>query len=140
MSVCTRATAIRLDMSIRIVDFSAAAAERILAYSSVAASAVSLGHGDRRSHVYAIHVEAGGEIGRHPAGFDQLFLVVRGSGWVAGSDGVRHPLAELQGAFIPTGEQHAKGSETGMVAIMVQSGSFDREPAAMPPEAPVLGN
>ena len=122
-------------MSIRVVDFSAAAAEPILAYASVSAAAVPLGHGAGESHVYAVHLGAGGEIGRHPAGFDQLFLVVRGSGWVAGSNGVRHALAALQGAFIPKGEHHAKGSETGLVALMVQAGSLDREPGAMPPGA-----
>ena len=94
---------------------------RILAYSSVAASAVSLGHGDRRSHVYAIHVEAGGEIGRHRRLRSALPRRPR-LGLGGGSDGVRHPSPNFRGVH-PTGEQHAKGSETGMVAIMVQSGS-----------------
>lgn len=111
-------------MPIRIVQFSADAAEPIMSYSSVTASAVALAQGEGKSHVYAVHVQAGGEIGTHPAGFDQLFLVVQGSGWVAGADGVRHSLSALQGAFVPKGETHAKGSQAGMVAIMVQASSF----------------
>jgi hypothetical protein len=113
-------------MPIRIVHFSAADAEPIGLYSSVLASAVALGHGEDGSHVYAVHIEAGGEIGSHPAGVDQLFLVVQGSGWGAGADGVRHSLSALQGAFVPRGENHAKGSQAGMVAIMVQASGFAR--------------
>ena len=43
-----------------------------------------------------------------------------GAGWVAGSDGERLPLAEGQAAFIERGEIHAKGSETGLTALVVQ--------------------
>ena len=123
-------------MTVRIVEFAPAVAQSIESYSSVSASAVSLGHGAGESHVYAVHIAPGGEIGVHPAGFDQFFLVVQGSGWVAGSNGVRQSLAALQGAFIPKGEQHAKGSVSGMVAIMVQASSFLQEPGLPPPQAP----
>jgi hypothetical protein len=109
---------------IRIVQFSADAAEPITSYSSVSSSAVALAHGEGASHVYAVHIQGGGEIGPHPAGFDQLFLIVQGSGWIAGADGVRHSLAALQGAFVPKGETHAKGSQAGMVAIMAQASNF----------------
>ena len=53
------------------------------------------------------------------AGFGQLFLVVAGS-WVSGDDGVRRPLGTGQGAFIGRGEVRAKGSDTGLMAVMVQ--------------------
>ncbi len=49
-----------------------------------------------------------------------MFLVVEGCGWVAGADGHRLTLAAGQGAHITWGEVHAKGSETGMTATMVQ--------------------
>lgn len=117
---------VALTVPIHIVEFKAGAAAPIESFSSLSASAVTLGHGVGESHVYAVHVEPGGEIGPHPAGFDQLFLVVQGSGWVAGSDGIRHPLATLQGAFVPQGETHAKGSVAGMVAIMVQAARLSR--------------
>jgi quercetin dioxygenase-like cupin family protein len=66
-----------------------------------------------------VHLEAGGEIGPHPAGIGQLFLVVAGSGWVAGADAVRRPLRAGQGAVIARGEVHAKGSDAGS-AVMIQ--------------------
>ena len=104
----------------QVVDFGPEQAEGIGEFGSRGARAVALGDGVGRAHVYAVHVEPGGQIGAHPAGFGQLFLVVTGSGWVAGADGRRVPLAAGQGAYIGRGEIHAKGSDSGMVAIMVQ--------------------
>lgn len=111
-------------MPIQLFEFSAGKATSIPQFDSHAASSVDLAHGAGEAHAYAIHIEAGGVIGPHPAGFDQLFLVVRGSGWVAGADGVRHAVGAERGAFIPTGELHSKGSDLGMLAIMVQAGRW----------------
>ena len=71
--------------------------------------------------VHCIHFEPGGEIGTHPTGREQLFLVVEGSGWVVGGDGEKRELASGQGAYFARNESHAKGSASGMVAIMIQS-------------------
>jgi AraC family transcriptional regulator len=111
-------------MSLSILTFGADLAEPITAYSSRLASAIALAAGTGDSHVYAVHLAAGGEIGPHRAGFDQLFLVVQGAGWVAGADGVRHALGALQAAFVPQGEIHAKGSDSGLVALMIQAREF----------------
>lgn len=108
-------------MPIRLVDFTPDAARTIDSFASSGASSIELAHGSGESHVYAVHIVPGGSIGPHPAGFDQLFLVVHGSGWVAGADGVRLRVGTNRGAFVPTGEVHSKGSETGMVAVMVQA-------------------
>lgn len=89
-------------------------------YESHGAYALPLANGQGEGHVYSIRIEAGGAIGPHQAGFGQLFLVVAGSGWVSGGDGVRRPLGTGQGAFIGRGEILAKGSDTGLTAIMVQ--------------------
>lgn len=56
--------------------------------------------------------------------FDQLFLVMDGSGWVAGADGSRVTLSAGQGAFFENGARHSKGSESGMTALMVQVSSL----------------
>lgn len=59
-------------------------------------------------------------VGAHPTGFCQLFMVVQGTGWVAAEDGVRVELRAGQGAYFEQGEIHSKGSDAGMLAIMVQ--------------------
>lgn len=117
-------------MAIRLVRFNRSRAKSIEAYASSGASSCELARGRGESHVYVVHFEPGGSIGPHPAGFDQLFLAVKGSGWVAGTDGIRHDVEEQSGAFIPLGENHSKGSETGMVAVMIQASqfSFEQEP------------
>ena len=111
-------------MTIRLVDFTAQMARTIEQFASSGASSVELAHGDGESHAYAIHFVPGGAIGPHPAGFDQLFLVVQGSGWIAGQDGVRINIGTSRGAFVPKGEIHSKGSEAGMLAVMVQASNF----------------
>jgi quercetin dioxygenase-like cupin family protein len=103
-----------------IIEFGPERAAPITEYRSRGASAQPLANGAGEAHVYAVHLAAGGEIGPHPAGFGQLFLVVAGSAWVAGPDGVRSVVREGQGAVIASGEVHAKGSETGCTAVMIQ--------------------
>lgn len=116
-------------MPITVFCFEATLAKPIHKYASAGAASCELAHGDGECHAYAVHFEPGGNIGPHPAGFDQLFLVISGSGWVAGGDGVRHPVGAQSGAFIPRGETHSKGSETGMVAVMIQASRFAGEPS-----------
>src|SRR5262245_14810190 len=104
----------------QLLDFTPGHEVPISAYGSHGAHALSLGEGRGEGHVYCIRIDPGGAIGPHEAAFGQLFLVVAGSGWVSGSDGVPQPLGAGRGAFIGCGEVHAKGSETGLTAIMVQ--------------------
>ena len=108
-----------------ILDFGADLANPIELFNSSAVSSVSVGHGHGDAHVYAVYFDANGIIGEHPTGFCQLFLVVSGEGWVAGKGGTKVHLHAGQGAFFDIGEDHSKGSESGMTAIMVQVSSLD---------------
>lgn len=104
----------------RIAELSAHASREITEFDSVAARSLPLAHGDGEAHAYLLHFDAGGRIGEHEAGFGQMLLVLEGAGWVAGADGEPRALGVGQAAFIERGERHAKGSETGMTALMVQ--------------------
>ena len=68
----------------RLVHFDRDRAEPIARFESVNASSVRLADGTGEAHVFCIHVEPGGSIGEHEAGFGQLFLVMTVNGWVAG--------------------------------------------------------
>jgi hypothetical protein len=103
-----------------LIDFGPDRATAVSEYASRGTRAQPLADGAGEAHVYAVHLDAGGEIGPHPAGFAQLWLVVDGEGWVAGADGVRHRVGAGTGALIARGELHAKGSERGCSAIMIQ--------------------
>ena len=108
----------------RIVEFLRETAQPITLFDSSGAFSVRLADGSGQAHVYCVHVEPGGCIGAHNAGFGQLFLVVAGAGWAAGADGVRVALRAGQGAFFERGELHSKGSDEGMTVIMVQVGEL----------------
>jgi quercetin dioxygenase-like cupin family protein len=108
----------------RIVDFSKDRSVLITEFQSSGAYSVPIASGSGDMHVYQIYFEPGGRIGPHPAGFDQLFLVVSGSGWIAAENGHQIALASGQGAYIQKGEIHSKGSVQGMVASMIQATSL----------------
>jgi len=114
----------------RVVDFTPGRASPIELYGSVAATSVPVGDGAGEVHVYAVRFAAGGSIGRHVAGFDQLFLVMEGSGWAEGDDGVRVDLPAGRGAFFRKGETHAKGSAGGATVVMVQADRMEPSDAA----------
>jgi quercetin dioxygenase-like cupin family protein len=109
----------------RVIETGREAAERIERFESQGAWSLKLGGGSGEAYVYSVHFDPGGEIGPHEAGFDQLFVVVEGSGWGAGADGARTPLVRGQAALFRRGEVHSKGSERGMQAIMIQVHELD---------------
>lgn len=104
----------------RVVDFGPEHGTPVTEFASRFTSAQLLADGSGEGHVYVVHIDAGGEIGPHPAGFGQLFIVIRGSGWVAAADGVRRSVGVGQAAVIARGEVHSKGSVSGMSAVMIQ--------------------
>lgn len=71
------------------------------------------------------HIEPGGHVGAHQATTHQLFLVVRGEGWVRGPEPERTYIAADQAAFWDTGEEHESGSETGMVVVVIEGDTLD---------------
>jgi quercetin dioxygenase-like cupin family protein len=122
-----------------LLDFTPGHGTPITVYDSHGAFAIPLGEGRGEGHVYCVRIEAGGSIGAHEAGFSQLFLVVAGSGWVSGPDGEQRPLGVGRGVFIGRGEIHAKGSDTGMTAIMVQLTDLAAAPVALARDSVAAG-
>jgi quercetin dioxygenase-like cupin family protein len=73
------------------------------------------------AHVVVIEIGPGGRVGRHPAASAQLFVVVRGSGWVAGAERVRKPIAAGEAVLWEAGEEHESGSDDGLTAVVVEA-------------------
>jgi quercetin dioxygenase-like cupin family protein len=71
--------------------------------------------------VAVLRVAAGGEIGRHPAGHDQLFVVVAGRGSVCGGDGVWHRIEAGQAALWTAGEVHTTRADEPLTAIVIEA-------------------
>ena len=79
------------------------------------------------AHVVVIEVGPGGVVARHPAFVRQLFVVVRGSGWVSGADGARMEISVGEAVLWDGGEEHESGSDEGMTALVVEAESLEVE-------------
>lgn len=86
-------------------------------------------------HVACMYLEAGGLVGYHPASDYQLFVVMQGEGWVRAGDGERAPLRRGQAAYWSPGEYHAAGTDTGMVALVIEGNVLRSDADAIGPLA-----
>ena len=80
---------------------------------------------DGTASVACFHLAAGGYVGEHEAVVGQLFCVVEGQGWVSGRDGRQKPIHAQQAAYWEPGEMHAAGSDSGLIAIVVEGNDFE---------------
>ena len=80
---------------------------------------------DNGTKVSCMHIAPQGVIGFHQATIDQLFLVVQGEGWVRGEEEKRTQIRAGTAAFWTAGEWHESGSETGMMAIIIEAENLD---------------
>ena len=83
------------------------------------AAAASIAFGSGEAHVRLLRLDAGGEIGAHETGSGQLFVPLEVGGWVR--EGEREAAVAVGSAvYLPRGVTHAKGSESGLLALVVQ--------------------
>ncbi len=75
--------------------------------------------------VGCMRLAPGGRVGAHQATTRQLFLVMSGEGWVRGPEPERTAITTGQAAFWDVGEEHESGSETGMVAFVIEGDTLD---------------
>jgi hypothetical protein len=115
----------------RIIEFGADLARSVARYGSRGLRAQSLIRAGGLA-VTILRVDAGGEIGRHAAVDDQLFVVVAGRGAVSGNDGVWHPIMAGQAAAWVDGEHHATRADEDLVAVVVETPHLDLAASADP--------
>lgn len=72
-------------------------------------------------------LQPGASLPKHPAGREQVFVVVSGRGRVAGGDDVEHEVGPGSLVVWRPGEQHTSWADTPMTVVIIQ-----RRPA--PPE------
>lgn len=76
-----------------------------------------------RVRVDVMFLEPGASLPRHPAGREQVFYVVSGSGRVAGDDDVEREVSAGWAAVWEAGEQHTSWADTAMTVVIVQRGA-----------------
>lgn len=84
-------------------------------------------------HVGCMRLPPGGLVGSHRAATDQMFAAVEGEGWVRGSASERIPIEAGQAVFWESGEEHEAGTDTGLVAIVVEGEGLETNPEDMGP-------
>jgi quercetin dioxygenase-like cupin family protein len=104
---------------VRVIDFVAEPGRQITTFGSQGLSGVGLIRAGSVG-VTVLRLEAGGQIGRHPAPVDQLFVMVAGSGSVSGDTGEWRPIGVGQAAYWTAGEQHATRAEESLTAIVIE--------------------
>jgi quercetin dioxygenase-like cupin family protein len=104
--------AVRIVDAVEILDFSLPAGRPVRAHGSVGLTAQALVRSDAVA-VTVLRVEAGGEIGRHPAVVDQLLVIVMGRAAVQAGDGLWQEIRAGQAAVWRAGEEHStRAAET----------------------------
>ena len=100
------------------------AEHQLTGHGSVGLHATRIAEFAGTTRATCLAVAPGGVIGTHPADAHQVLLVVSGSGWVAGSDGVHVAVTAGQAASWAPGEIHTTGSDTGLTAIALEGGQI----------------
>lgn len=86
------------------------------------------------AQVSCFYIDPGGKIGNHQAATRQLFLVVQGQGWVKSGRAEPIPIRAGQAAFWEEGEWHESGTETGMMAVVIEGDDLEPGESMPSPE------
>ena len=103
----------------RIIEFGSQRGRAVIHYGSQGVSATGLIRSEQVA-LTVLHIEADGEVGRHPAVSDQLFMVVSGRGRVRGGDNVWHPISAGQAAVWTAGEPHTTQADEPITALVLE--------------------
>jgi len=75
--------------------------------------------------VNCAYLAPNGVIGFHQTTTDQLFVAVQGEGWVRGAEPERTPIKAGQIAYWQKDEWHESGTDTGLIAILIEGDQLD---------------
>jgi len=109
----------------RLYTFDAVAGRPAADFGSVGLTITPVLRATGETQALVMWLAADGSVGRHLASGGQLFLIIQGSGWVEGADGVRRDIRAGQAAWWDDGEAHSSGSDTGMAALVLEGDALD---------------
>ncbi|WP_439741885.1 cupin [Bacillus pseudomycoides] len=76
-------------------------------------------------HIGCMHLQPKGIIGYHEAVVSQLLLIVQGEGLVCGADKKKKKVQPGQAVLWNKGEFHETTTETGLMAIVIESENLE---------------
>ncbi|MFD3447568.1 cupin [Microbacteriaceae bacterium 4G12] len=77
-------------------------------------------------HMGCLHLPENGVVGYHKAVISQLLLIVQGEGWVCGVDKNKVRVRAGQAVFWDKDEYHETSTETGLMAIVIESENLEQ--------------
>src|ERR1019366_2306072 len=102
-------------------------------YGAAGVRALLLAEGREPWTATVLVCEAGGALGAHVAGRDQIFVPLEGRAWLE-VDGVRRDVSRGSYGVVRAGQPHAKGAITRLVVLVLQSPTI-HVPACEPSDA-----
>ncbi|WP_459501121.1 cupin [Bacillus sp. C1] len=108
----------------KIFDFSAEVGNHISVFHSDFIMSKVVKH-QSEVHIGCMHLQPKGIIGYHEAVVSQLLLIVQGEGFVCGADKKKKTVAPGQAVFWNKGEFHETTTETGLMAIVIESENLE---------------
>ena len=105
----------------RIIDVGRETGDDLDSHDTTGAVLTRLAVAFDEAHLNVVHLDAGGELGRHPAGTPQLLLVMSGEASVAGGDGERVTISAGQAAIWEAGEDHDTRATTPVSALIIEA-------------------
>lgn len=115
----------------KIFRFDREVGKEIEQFGSVKAIISQILHLEEEAVISSVYLQPEGKIGYHQAAAPQLFLLVQGQGWIRGETDEVIDVREGQAVFWEQGEWHESGSDTGMIAVIIEGLHFD--PAKLMP-------
>ncbi|MBN9609763.1 MAG: cupin domain-containing protein [Actinobacteria bacterium] len=88
--------------------------------SGITMAPLNAGTSAERVKIDLAVLQPGSSLPKHPAGREQVFYVVSGSGRVAGDDDVEHPISAGWAAVWDRGERHTSWADSMMTVLIIQ--------------------
>lgn len=116
----------------KVYRFDAAVGRKIDAFGSVNFVMSKIAHLTAEARISCAYLGPGGNIGYHQAVIDQLLLIVQGDGLVRAETEERMPVTIGHAVYWKQGEWHATTTDTGLMAIVIESEALDLADCMLP--------
>jgi quercetin dioxygenase-like cupin family protein len=110
---------------LQLVHLDSLPAHSITQFNSVSLFQSRLARLSSDAHVSIMTLNTSGQIGFHQAVVPQLFVVIKGTGWVCDVSREQIPVAPGQAVWWHAGEWHGAGTAQGMTALVIESESLE---------------
>lgn len=118
----------------RLFQYGEETARQITQFGSKNVGFIPVARPSEGLRVALMEIQPSGVVGYHQAVGNQLFMILRGTGWVTGEDRRRVAVSPGFAALWVDGEWHESGSDEGMLALVIEGESLEPPPTMIEAE------